>query len=78
MGVTSRMGVGFVEISRNGFIPRVLVKNPAADPEERCDQFIGFMQPFDGKLVKISVEILDKEKLRELDPEVYEELKAVI
>lgn len=78
VSVTSRMGIGFVEINRSGLYPRTYISNPAADPEERSDQLAQFMQPFDGKLVKITVEVLDRKKLLELDPEVAEELKDVI
>ena len=63
-----RDGIGFVEISRNGLIPSVSLMTPNKDPEERGEGIHKFFEPFDGHLVKISVEVFDDVVCKHYDP----------
>lgn len=71
-GTTMREGMGYIEIDRSALYPRTRLMTPEEDPEERHDGMEKFMRPFDGKLVRIRVEVVspDEEKrLRQQDAE---------
>lgn len=71
-----REGYGYVEINRTGLYPRTYLMTPEEDPEERRNGMAKFMEPFDGKLVRIRVEVVSPEeekRLREEDRKVRAE-----
>ena len=59
--IRCREGYGYVWIDRTNLYPRTRIMTPDEDPDERRDGLEEFLAPFDGKLVRLRVEIVSPE-----------------